>query len=93
MTTWISTYVKAAVLIPLILLATPSAATAKPPLVSIEPTTSAREDQTRTSMEKSREESLPFGIDLLICVAGAKLGGATLSQAVGQCSGAARLGD
>lgn len=32
------------------------------------------------------EETWPYGIDLLVCVAGAKLSGATFSEAMSQCS-------
>ena len=39
-----------------------------------------------SAADAKQAESLPWGIDLLICVAGAKLSGVTFSEAMSQCS-------
>ena len=48
--------------------------------------TSSSAVPSKPSAPHLRTESLPWGIELLICVAGAKLNGASISEAYGQCS-------
>lgn len=42
-------------------------------------------DSPQATLRAHQEEGIVWGIDLLLCVAGAKLNGATISEAVGMC--------